>query len=305
MILTDAVNKRFKLARDPFTGELSSSRDVFLPRSISIVEMRLWKAVDECQMAALVGDVGSGKTTILSKVIDQMESNRQYRIVRIYSISRKRLTGSQLCDALLEDLIGRTCFNGMELKGRMIREALGDAAASGHKVSLIIDDAHELPTQTMKDLKKLHEIKGKYKEVLSIILAGQAQLLRRLQREVTLKEMLERVEVIEAKGFKDHKTGSMDEARQYITWKLQRAGGRKVEDLFTKEGLEMLLDHPAARYPLGINNLVSTALCMAFEAEEGKINDDVMANAFTRVDFDGQIEDEEDLTAGQEARKVG
>lgn len=304
MVLYESVIKHFKLARDPFTGELSSSRDIFLPRSTSIVELRLWKAIDECQIAALVGDVGSGKTTIMAKVLDQMESNRQYRIVRIYAINRKKLTPSQLCDAFIEDLTGRTCFNSLEMKVRLISEALGDAQKSGHKVALIIDDAHELPTQTLKDLKKLHEIRGKFKAVLSILLIGQLQLLRRLQREVTLKEMLERVEVIEAKGFKDPKTGSMDESQKYISWKLQRAGGRKVEDLFTKDGLEMLLDHPAARYPLGINNLVSAALCLAKEADEDKINEDVVANALSRVDLDGQVEEEED-DAPKQARKVG
>jgi len=105
MLLSKGVLKWFKLSRDPFTGELKSGKDVFSPHSCTIVELRIWKAVDEQQMAALVGDVGSGKSTIMAKVLEEMGRNKLYRIVHVYSLGRRKLTASQLCDALIADLL--------------------------------------------------------------------------------------------------------------------------------------------------------------------------------------------------------
>ena len=295
MLLSKGVLKWFKLSRDPFTGELKSGKDVFSPHSCTIVELRIWKAVDEQQMAALVGDVGSGKSTIMAKVLEEMGRNKLYRIVHVYSLGRRKLTASQLCDALIADLVGLSVYNGLDQKARMIVEAFEDIEKRGQKVLLVIDEAHELPTQLLKDLKKLHEIRGKFSAPLAIVLVGQPRLRRRLQREVDLKEVLDRTEMIEVPGFQDRRDGNMEEARGYLEYKFHKAGGRKVDEVFADDGLAMLLDHPAARYPLGINNLASVAMDLATRIQERRVSADVMAMAFVEIGYDGQaVEGEEE-----------
>lgn len=293
MILSNKTVRWFKLASDPFTAELQSAKDVLLTTTFSIVELRVWKAIDEQQLAALVGDVGSGKSTIMAKILEEMEKNRLYRIVRVYSLGRRKLTPSQLCDAVIADLIGTPVYNSLETKVRLIAEAFEDIHKRGQKALLTIDEAHELPTQTLKDLKKLHEIRGKFHSPLAIVLVGQPRLWRRMQREVALKEVLERTEIVEIPGMRD-KRGGMKEAHEYLGWKLQRAGGRQVEEIFSQDGLDMLMSHPAARYPLGINNLVSLGMAVAVEAKERLINADVMAHAFTQIGYDGQTPEEDE-----------
>lgn len=303
MILADKTIGWFKLNdKDPFTAELHSAKDVTTPRSVALVEIKIWKAIDRQQMAAVVGDVGSGKTTIVAKILEEMERNKLFRIIRVYPLGHRKLTPTQLLEAVLLDLTGDVIYAGMQTRARLVREALDDVEARGQKILMVIDEAHELPTQTLKDLKKLHEVQGKFTSPLSICLVGQPRLLRRLQREVTLKEVLERTEIIEVRGFRA-KDGGMDEALEYLEFKLRRTGsGRKANDIFTPDGLEMLLSHPAARYPLGVNNLVSLAMNFAVEIGEKKINDDVMAHAFTQISSDGQFaDDDEELAAGKVA----
>lgn len=294
MILSKKALKWFKLSRDPFSGELHSGKDVILTHSVSIVELRIWRAIDEHQMAALVGDVGSGKSTIMEKILQEMRSNKRYRIITVCSLGRRKLSASQLCDAITDDLLGCQFHVGLEMKVRYIRDAFDDLKNRGQKILLTIDEAHELPTQTLKDFKKLHEVQGKFASPLSIVLVGQPRLHRRLQRDVSLKEVLDRIEIVEMPGLRSHKDPGMDEGIQYLRWKLSKAGGRQNEDVFTPDGLDMLLNHPAARYPLGINNLASLAISFAVEIEEQLVNADVMAHAFTQISYDGQVGEDDD-----------
>jgi len=273
---------------------MKSGKDVFCPHSFNVVEVRIWKAVDEQQMAALVGDVGSGKSTIMAKVLEEMGRNKLYRIAQVHSLGRRKLTASQLCNALMSELLGFKIYDDLEEKARVISEAFADIEDRGQKVLLIIDEAHELPTQLIKDLKKLYEIRGKFSVPLAIMLIGQPRLRRRLQREVALKEVLDRIEMIDIPGFKNQRDGNMEEARDYLVYKFHKAGGRKIEDVFTDDGLAMLLDHPAARFPLGINNLASVAMDKATRIQERRVNADMMAAAFIEIGYDGQIAEDED-----------
>lgn len=302
MILSNKALRYFKLSKDPFSAEMSSHKDVYLPNSTSVSELKVWKAIHNNLIAALVGDVGSGKSTLMEKILDEMKRNKLFRMVRTQMLSRRRMTISHINDELLLGLLGQRTWNiGQVDKSHKVAEALDDCHSRGQKVLMVIDEAHDLPSQTLREIKALHELRGKFVNPLSVVLVGQKRLHRRLQKEVDLKEVLDRTEVVEMIGYRHPRTGSMEEAIKYLKWKLEKAGVQDLGDIFTDDGLEMMMEHPAARYPLGLNNLMSHAIMLAAEYDEKRVDARVVANAFTSVDYDGETVDrEDDAPAGKE-----
>ena len=62
--------------RDPFRSDIHSPASVCLTSSHAIGELGLWKATQEVQMSALVGEIGWGKITLLRKL--KMEMRRDH-----------------------------------------------------------------------------------------------------------------------------------------------------------------------------------------------------------------------------------
>lgn len=303
MLLPQEAIDWFKLSKDPFSGELKSGKDVFVPRSVAIAEMRIWRAVDRQQMIALVGEVGSGKSTLMAKILEEMSRIKTFCIANLPSLGRLTLTPAQLADAVMVGIQGEKTWGSLRDKAEGLQTAFEEIEGRGQKVVLVIDEAHELPTPMIRDLKKLYELRGKFITPLALVLVGQMKLMRRLEREVTLKEVKDRMEIVRLTGFRHPKDQNMEEAIEYLTFKLGHAGGRKIEDIFTPDGLAMLLDHPAARHPLGINNLVSMSMRLAADKEmrERKINAEILTMSFVEVGYDGQVVEEDE---GEPAERV-
>lgn len=287
MILPEEVVRYWKLSKDPFNAELRGVNDVMLGRDTSIAELRIWRAIDTMQMSAVVGGVGSGKTTLVERVLAESERDQKYRVVRLMNLRRSKATISHVMDALLIQLVDKEVFKNAELKSVWVRACLLDQEEGSRIVVLVIDEAHELPTQTIKDLKKLYETGGKFKCPLAIILIGQPALQRRLQKDILLQEIQERIDVIDLPGLP-----RISDRLEYLAFKLKRAGGRSVDELFSADALEKLWKHPASRLPLGINNLVVQALNLGKVAKDKQVSAATVDSVFFTVDAAGLIQDD-------------
>jgi len=126
---------------------------------------------------------------------------------------------------------------------------------------LIIEEAHDLSTPVMKQLKRLWEIEDGYRKVLGIILIGQQELQTRLNRQThpEMREVILRclIATLEALGRAD--------TEAYIDLKFRRVGSGSGEIIG-----DGCIDATIARltmrngfsccYPLYINNLLAKAM---------------------------------------------
>ena len=82
---------------------------------------------------------------------------------------------------------------------RQVREALANVTRgeSGHTVTLMIEEAHSLTPGTLKSLKRLLEISQGHRQLFSVILIGQPELMDLLNeaRHPELREVIRRCEV--------------------------------------------------------------------------------------------------------------
>ena len=225
---------------------------------------RLEFAVEEKDLALLVGDIGSGKTTLSRALIDRIADARP-----IVLLINPRLSPSQLL---------RSIASGLGLTPKYFRNDLLDQIhgrlfelyEQKREPVLIIDEAQLIPSKsTFDEIRLLTNFQLDDENLLSVILIGQPELERRLDRNV-YEALRQRIGLRYSLGPLDQK-----ETASYVEHRIARAGGRKSP--FTREALSVL--HTVSRgVPRLINTVANTALLDAFgegisEVDEARVMD--------------------------------
>lgn len=101
-MLTMKAYKKFGLFQDPFTGDVAKADDVYLTDETRFVAEFLYQTAKAGGMVALLGESGSGKTTIRRYAMDRIQSEGQkIKIITPRSIDKARLTTSAICGYFL------------------------------------------------------------------------------------------------------------------------------------------------------------------------------------------------------------
>lgn len=226
---------------------------------------RLEYAVEEKELALLTGDVGSGKTTLSRALIDRIGDSRP-----IILLINPRLTPSQLL---------RSIAVGLSLTPRHFRNDLLDQIHTRlyelyeekREPVLIIDEAQLIPEKsTFDEIRLLTNFQLDEQNLISVILIGQPELERRLDRDA-YAALRQRIGMRYALG-----PLTADETVHYIEHRISVAGGKK--NPFTRESM-LLIHSLTGGIPRLINTVATTALLDAFGEDSTTIGDERVSGA--------------------------
>lgn len=282
-MLSMQARKQFKILRDPFTDDVASGEDVYQNDGIRFAEEYLYQTAKSGGMMALIGESGSGKTTIRRLVIDRMNSEGQkVRVITPRIIDKGRLNASSICDAIIQDCSTESPRRSLEGKARQIEKILTNSSRAGWNHVLIIEEAHDLTINTLKYLKRFWELEDGFKKLLSIVLVGQVEMKAKLDESKNweAREVIRRMEIVELDPLADGK-----EVAAYLDLKFRRLALDR-RDVVTDEGCDAL----AARlrrqtrqgtvysvaFPLLVNNWTRRALNLAAELGSKTVGADVV-----------------------------
>ena len=161
----------------------------------------------------LIGEIGTGKTTICRSILDKLEG----RAETVYMINPS-LSGIEVIQAVLDDLglaypAGSSKKILLDCLNRFLLEAPPEKP-----VVIIIDDAQTMTQDGLENLRLLSNLETDKKKLLQLVLVGQQELqqllsqpgLRQLKQRITLCCQLDHI--------------SCSELKQYITLRLFVAG---------------------------------------------------------------------------------
>jgi general secretion pathway protein A len=164
----------------------------------------------------LTGEVGTGKTTLCRLLLEQMPAN-----TRVALILNPMLSPVELLEAIAKEL-------HIPLRGKLghqkrLIDALNvyllQAYAEGLRVVLIIDEAQNLSTAALEQVRLLTNLETPTQKLLQIILLGQPELRTQLARR-ELRQLSQRITA------RFHLTPlSADESRVYLQHRYAVAGG--------------------------------------------------------------------------------
>src|SRR5260370_19647715 len=153
----------------------------------------------------LTGEVGTGKTTVLNKLLEWC---RQERISTAFMFN-PRLTEAEFFDFMMADFV-IACDSTLKSRALMkLNQWLLEQYQSGNRVVLIVDEAQNLSPEMLEEIRLLTNLETATAKLLQIVLAGQPELeekvndpqLRQLRQRITLWAKTGPLTLLETHGY--------------------------------------------------------------------------------------------------------
>jgi len=175
----------------------------------------------------LTGEVGTGKTTLLNRLLDWLRGQK----VATAFIFNSRLEVNHLFDFMMADF--EIPYESREKSHILLRlnQWLLERYRAGETAVLIVDEAQNLSSEVLEEIRLLTNLETSTEKLLQIVLTGQPELeeklkvpqLRQLRQRITLRCRTAPL--------------SLEETFGYIAERL-RIAGANGEPIFSKEAIQ-------------------------------------------------------------------
>lgn len=209
----------------------------------------------------LTGEVGTGKTTLCRLLLEQLPENTRVALVLNPKVSPVELVET-VCEELKLDIDGRR--GSLKALVDTLNTFLLDAYAQGLRVVLIVDEAQNLSVEALEQVRLLTNLETPTQKLLQIILLGQPELRRLLERD-DLRQLAQRITA------RYHLMPlNAEESEAYVRHRMAVAGSRKLP--FSRLGLRALYQRSGG-VPRLINVIGDRALMAGFARETDSIGE--------------------------------
>lgn len=215
----------------------------------------------------LTGEVGTGKTTISRRLMENLPENTQAAFILNPTLSSQELLAT-LCD----ELKIRYRKTGATLKTLTdkIQQKLLKNHSENINTLLIIDEAQHLQPEVLEQLRLLTNLETNTKKLLQVILIGQPELQQLLQRR-DLRQLAQRITA------RYHLLPlNKQEVEQYLKHRLSVA--KCFRNIFDKSAVNAI--HKTCKgIPRLMNLLAERALMNAYNSNNAVVNRKIVLQA--------------------------
>lgn len=279
----------FKLTQKPF--ELLPNPDfIYLSKSHKRAITYIDYGIRErAGFILLTGEIGSGKTTLIRDLVKKRDEQ-----VLLAKVFNTRVDSEQLFSMINDDF-------GLSVQGKdkvtLLRDLnlfLIGQYAIGKQPVLIIDEAQNLSSSLLEEIRMLSNLETDNAKLLQIILVGQPELratladpsLRQLRQRISINcniNPLTRTEII-----------------SYIKHRLEVAGNSEAVE-FDSEALEIVYKYSRG-IPRLINIMCDFLMISAFSDESKVVTGGMARDVVTELDFEEQFWGDSGAVSGEAER---
>lgn len=229
-------------------------------------------------ISLLIGDAGTGKTTLLRSALDQQRGSRLFTVY----LNNPTLSRGEFYEFLAGAFHLRAAAHASKTVFlREIEQFLIDRQRAGGLTTLIVDEAQAIPDDMLEEIRLLANLESSTRKLLSVVLAGQPELaerlkapeLRPLKQRVALRSTLPPFTVRETAG--------------YIAKRLKVAGGEGGA-IFTREAVEAI-HFGAQGIPRTISVICDNALITAFALQQRPVDAEIVMEVCGDLDLDANV----------------
>lgn len=223
---------------------------------------------------AVIGEVGTGKTTLLNAAIEEL--NKQIKYVFIFNTD---VNFNELLMTILIELgLAKADQNLPKYTALgLLNQYATEEFAAGGNIAVFIDEAQNLDSRTMENLRLLSNLETTKYKLIQIVLAGQPELALKL-RERELRQLAQRINLrryINPLSKKD--------TFHYIRHHL-RVAGYTGEKLFTDASLKKIWKYSKG-VPRKINLLCDNALLLGYGLGKREISISIVKEAIRDLNW--------------------
>ncbi len=198
-------NEFFNLRENPFRVNPDPRYLFFTPSALEALATLTYGIQARKGIVLLTGEVGTGKTTLLNKLLDWLHE-RQAATAFIFNT---QLSVSDLFDCLMADF---GILPASRTKGEMLLRLnrwLLERHQVGQLAVLVVDEAQNLSPQALEEIRLLTNLETSSEKLLQIVLSGQPELeeklghpqLRQLRQRITLRCRTSQLSLAETRGY--------------------------------------------------------------------------------------------------------
>lgn len=243
----------FGLKEDPFKRTPDIDYYFRSSRHTEVIQTLTYLVESEEGFAVITGEPGTGKTVSVRKFIHELPDTVEFAYILF-----PNLNPEDLFKAILEDF-GVECSDAVSknMLFSRLKEHLLNCQKAGKQVLIIIDEAQNLPMDSLEELRILSNLETEKEKLLKILLVGQPELdeklaspqLRQLRQRITLHSSLCNL--------------SKEETIAYIEYRLDQAGRRRIP---LQKGVAQAIYKHSGGNPRLVNILMERTLIAAFLA---------------------------------------
>lgn len=214
----------------------------------------------------LIGEAGTGKTTLLKKLLDDLDEN-----TRTVFVFNTNVTFDEILEYIFGEFDlpvhnGKRLYMLQRLNGFLLEEL-----RQGRNVALLIDEAQDLEYSVLEDLRLLSNLETAKEKILQIVLSGQPELGQKLDNP-NLRQLRQRVAV----GAKLLPL-TREELTEYIQARLIAAGAADPR-IFTRDAEDRIFEISTG-IPRIVNVVCDNALVIGYALGKRRVSADVVNEA--------------------------
>lgn len=198
----------------------------------------------------LSGRAGLGKTLLLKRILKGLGENKTPILILSPAVDAK---------GLLQLLLGEMGISYDEQASiasllQHFQHHILEMAEKGQELFIIVDEAQNMPTQTLEQLRMLSNLETGQRKLMQILLIGQTGL-EKVLNDPSLGQLVQRIVAHERLQPLD-----ANQVAQYVSYRLKKAGGENIT--LSKSGCRLL--HKASKgVPRLINRIMDRTLLLA------------------------------------------
>jgi general secretion pathway protein A len=219
----------------------------------------------------LTGEVGTGKTTVSRKLMQDLSENTQTAVILNPTLSALELLAT-VCDELSIE------YDKNDASLKTFTDKILQKLANNHEndinTVLIIDEAQHLLPEVLEQLRLLTNLETNREKLLKVVLIGQPELQQLLRRN-ELRQLAQRVTA------RYHLLPlTREEVGQYIDHRLNVAN--LTQSPFNRAAIELLFSISGG-IPRVINLLCDRALSLSYSLQRPFVDYQIMISASYQV----------------------
>jgi general secretion pathway protein A len=225
----------------------------------------------------LTGEVGTGKTTIINRLLDWL----RHRSAHAAFLFNSRMNTNQLFDFILAEFEISCPSSSKSQQLMRLNQWLLDRYRGGETVVLIIDEAQNLTFPVLEEIRLLTNLETSTEKLIQIVLSGQQELEEKLKLP-QLRQLRQRI-MLKCKT----KPLDNEQTHSYVLERLKTAGAGP-EPIFSQQALNTVYLYSLG-IPRVINLLCEHSLVNAFVEQQRPVQPGIVEEVAREFELD-QVE---------------
>ena len=284
----------YNLKEKPF-NLTPSPRFLYLGESHKeALNLLTYGVIERKGLILLTGEIGTGKTTMVHALLNNIDKTTQYIHLSNPLLSQKEFIDYLAFSAFKKKVHFKSKTDFLFEFEEFLRQCMQDQK----NFVLIVDEAHNLSFKLLEEIRLLSNMEFADEKLINIFLVGQPELNKKLG-DPSCKSLLQRISSryhIPPLDFK----GTSD----YIATRLKIAGAKNGNDIFFKSAIKAI-HHYSEGYPRVINILADNSLLLGYSKGRKKITDTMVKQCYEDMSLEGSfLESSQKIPEPSEIKKM-